>query len=85
MDGKSDEEYDDEEEAGPLPVVFRDLGPENEPQLRHLNKVVFPVAYSVRTPAPCVAYTGVGTTKVRQGNLHQCHGDTERFKNPARL
>ena len=41
----------DDEQRGPLDVTFRDLTPTNEPALRRLNSIVFPIRYSVR-PRP---------------------------------
>ena len=41
---------EDEEERGPIRVTFRDLTPANEPELRRLNSVIFPIRYSVSTP-----------------------------------
>jgi hypothetical protein len=40
----------DEEDEGPLDVTFRDLSPTNEPALRRLNSVIFPIRYSVSHP-----------------------------------
>ena len=48
----------DDEQRGPVDVTFRDLTPENEPELRRLNSVVFPIRYSVRPPSLTpVSYT----------------------------
>ena len=39
---------DDDDGRGLAEVTFRDLTPENEPELRRLNAVIFPIRYSVR-------------------------------------
>jgi len=41
----------DDDRPGPADVTFRDLTPENEPDLRRLNAVIFPIRYSVRPGA----------------------------------
>ena len=41
----------DDDRPGPVDVTFRDLTPENEPDLRRLNAVIFPIRYSVRPGA----------------------------------
>ncbi|ACO64195.1 predicted protein [Micromonas commoda] len=45
----------DDEQRGPVEVTFRDLTPENEPELRRLNSVVFPIRYSDKFYQECAA------------------------------
>lgn len=63
----------DDEQRGPVDVTFRDLTPENEPELRRLNSVVFPIRYSVRPPSLTPAPSAQGNKRTTQRDAHLRH------------
>lgn len=63
----------DDEQRGPVEVTFRDLTPENEPELRRLNSVVFPIRYSVRPPSLTPAPSAQGNKRTTHRDAHLRH------------
>ena len=70
----------DDEQRGPLDVTFRDLTPTNEPALRRLNSIVFPIRYSVRPRPPRTPSSPRGGNKPIQTRIaHPRHSSRTRL------